>query len=109
MDENRNHANPERPQDELRASPIVLVGVVSAILLFFLVVGTSAAFLIWEKEAATEKTSPLLPDDLRRLRNQQMGELGGYRWVSEKDGIVRIPIERAMELVVAEQSGESGR
>ncbi|MEN8151282.1 MAG: hypothetical protein ABFS86_15810 [Planctomycetota bacterium] len=96
MEENK------RPQDELRASPIVMVGVVSAILLFAIIVGFSGAFLIWEKQEAAKKTSPLAPDELRRLRSQQMGELGAYRWVSEKDGIVRIPVDRAMEIVVRE-------
>jgi hypothetical protein len=92
----------KRPQDELRASPIVIVGIVSAILLFVLVVGTSALFLQWQKDAESAKTSPLMPEELRRLKSQQMGEINSYRWISEKDGVVRIPIERAMELVVEE-------
>ena len=77
--------------------------------LFALIVGTSGAFLIWEKQEAASKTSPLLPDDLRRLRNQQMGEINAYRWVSEKDGVVRIPVERAMEIVAAEEAGKAGK
>ena len=92
----------QRPQDELRASPIVIVGVVSSIIIFVLIVGVSALFLHLQKEAAAEKTSPLMPEELRRLKSQQMGEINSYRWISEKDGVVRIPIERAMELVVEE-------
>jgi len=107
-----DHPNEKkRPQDELRASPIVIVGVVSAILFFVIVVGTSALFLYLEKHEATQKTSPLAPEELRRLKSQQMGELGAYRWVSEKDGIVRIPIDRAMELIADEEARkrEKGR
>jgi len=99
----------KRPQDELRASPIVLVGVVSAILLFLLVVFVSGLFLHWEKEVSLEKASPLMPEELRRLRSQQMGEINSYRWISEKDGIVRIPIDRAMELVAREEARKQGR
>jgi len=99
----------QRPQDELRASPIVIVGVVSSILLFVLVVGISGLFLYWQKEAATEKSSPLMPEELRRLKSQQMGEINSYRWISEKDGVVRIPIDRAMQLVVTEEALKRGR
>ena len=58
----------QRPQDELRASPIVIAGVVS-----------------------------------------QMGEINSWRWISEKDGVVRIPIDRAMELVVEEEARKRDR
>jgi hypothetical protein len=41
-------------------------------------------------------------DDLRKYRRSKAAELEGYRWVDRSGGIVRIPIERAMELVAAE-------
>ena len=81
------------PQDELRASPIVTVGTVSSILLFILVVGFSALFLYVENQAV-EKASPLLLEEVRCLKSQQMGEINSYRWISQKEGIVRIPVER---------------
>jgi len=99
----------QRPQDELRASPIVIVGLVSSILLFITVVGMSGLFLYWQKQAATEKSSPLMPEELRRLKSQQMGEINAYRWVSEKDGVVRIPVERAMEIIAREEARKPGR
>ena len=99
----------QRPQDELRASPIVIVGVVSAILLFILVVGVSGLFLQWQKQEASEKSSPLMPEELRRLKSQQMGGINSWRWISEKDGVVRIPIDRAMELVVEEEARKRDR
>ena len=99
----------QRPQDELRASPIVIAGVVSSILLFILVVGISGLFLHWQKQEAAEKSSPLMPEELRRLKSQQMGEINSWRWISEKDGVVRIPIDRAMELVVEEEARKRDR
>ncbi len=39
--------------------------------------------------------------DLRQLRAQEDAQLNGYGWVDPAAGRVRIPIEQAMELVVA--------
>lgn len=37
---------------------------------------------------------------LAELRRTEEATLGGYAWIDEKAGAVRIPIERAMELVI---------
>jgi len=39
--------------------------------------------------------------DLRALREQKRAMLSEYRWIDPGQGIVRIPIERAMALLVA--------
>jgi hypothetical protein len=38
--------------------------------------------------------------DLRRYREEQSRILSNYAWIDRKAGVVRIPIERAMELVI---------
>ena len=38
--------------------------------------------------------------DLEELRAREDEELKSYAWIDRKSGIVRIPIERAMELIV---------
>ena len=43
------------------------------------------------------QTSP--EDDLRTLRREEDEQLGSYGWVDRKAGVIRVPIERAMELV----------
>ncbi len=43
-------------------------------------------------------------DDLRSYRRSKAASLEGYHWVDRSAGVVRIPIERAMELV-AEDAG----
>ena len=40
-------------------------------------------------------------------RFKQQEELNGYRWIDPKAKVVGIPIDRAMELVVAESSGSA--
>ncbi len=39
--------------------------------------------------------------DFEKLREKQQAQLSGYAWVDKKQGIVRIPIERAMQIVAA--------
>ena len=36
--------------------------------------------------------------EIRTFREREEQMLNGYSWVSEKDGVLRIPIERAMQL-----------
>ncbi len=51
---------------------------------------------------ATLQSAP--QDDLRSYRRGKATALKGYRWVNRADGIVQIPIERAMELLASENS-----
>ena len=39
--------------------------------------------------------------DLEKLQQKQQAQLEGYAWVDRKQGIVRIPIERAMQIVAS--------
>ncbi|MFI4980436.1 MAG: hypothetical protein ACHQIO_08805, partial [Nevskiales bacterium] len=48
---------------------------------------------------ATLQNAP--QQDLRTYRRDKAASLEGYRWADRKDGVVQIPIERAMELVAA--------
>ena len=41
------------------------------------------------------------PLDMKALRAQEETELHSYGWVDEKAGVARIPIDRAMEILVA--------
>src|SRR5690242_20433108 len=42
--------------------------------------------------------------ELRSVREAQQSKLHGYGWVDRGRGIVRIPIERAMELIAQRES-----
>ena len=39
------------------------------------------------------------PDDLRSFRAREDAELNSYGWVDRTNGVVHIPITRAMELI----------
>ena len=102
--------NVERPQDELRASPIVIVGVVGAVLIFVIIVALTALFLWVEESEIAEKTAGQAPSNLRLSENEQLVILTEYRWIDKEKGIVRVPIDRAIELVLADEARkEEGR
>ncbi|MGZ4964857.1 MAG: hypothetical protein ACXWIU_04760 [Limisphaerales bacterium] len=68
--------------------------------------------------AATEPVYPRLqispPADLSKLREEEAQELNTYGWINQTAGVVRIPVDRAMELVLqkglpAREKGQPGR
>lgn len=87
---------------------MVLVGVlVSALTFKFFVrhtpMGPSAS--PFEKEDARDMPPDLrlqtkAPEDLKNYRDSQDKILAGYGWVDSKAGVVRIPVDRAMELLL---------
>lgn len=96
-----------------------------AVILFLLVFGLSLhAILAWFLSALKQGTTPTdrwrpvqpavqqaarasfpvlqvsAPLDLQAFRAGEDAELGSYGWINKTSGVVRIPIERAMELVL---------
>ncbi len=59
-----------------------------------------AYFYRSEDEENVVKVVAIAPEELAQARAQQLEQLGSYRWVDRKAGVVGIPIDRAMELVV---------
>ena len=89
-------------------TPVTLVaGVVGAILLVICVVLLQAYFHASEKQEALRKVVAVVPEELAQARADQLGVLNSYRWIDEKAGVVGIPIERAMALVVAERAAQA--
>ena len=40
------------------------------------------------------------PEDLKKMREEEDAVLSSYGWVDRQNGVVHIPVERAMELLV---------
>jgi hypothetical protein len=108
------------PDPEIRVRPLTEIMVVLA------VVTVAFAALMWplatyflrdrpEPSRAVERidrsrpAGPLLQVDpaaeLAELRRQEQRVLDGYGWVDRGAGVARIPVERALELVIAEGVG----
>jgi hypothetical protein len=101
------------PRAVVRATLIVIVvtvvtAAVSVLLLRLLADREAARFATpppaARREADRQPPEPRLQEnpilDVQQLREQERALLNGTAWVNEKAGIVRIPIEQAMDLLV---------
>ncbi len=89
--------------DDPNVAASAVVGIISAILLFVIIVVLQAYFFNAEQAELEKKVWSQPNQALQQLDAGQLELLSSYSWVSETDGVVRIPIERAMELVAAEK------
>lgn len=82
----------------------LVVGIVGALVLVTIIVGLQAVYYDVEGDIVTEiYAEPNL--DVKMVKAQQLELLNSYGWVDREQGVVRIPIDRAMELVIAEPPG----
>ena len=79
-----------------------LVGIVFAIFLFVVVVLLQAFFYRAEQQENVRKVVAVAPEQLSQLRAQQQELLHSYKLVDPGKGVVAIPIDLAMKLVVNE-------
>lgn len=95
-----NHSDPS-------SSITVLIGVVGTILLVATVVGLEAVYYNTERVEFERKVVAEAPEELRSIRADQLKNLNAYEWVNRASGTVRIPIDRAMQLVVQEANART--
>lgn len=94
---------PEPPMeiDSPKMSVITTAYVVIAALVIVLVLGTREYFLqVFDSEHRAKIESPV-SSQLLALRNKEQARLTKYQWVDKEKGVVRIPIDKAKELVLA--------
>jgi hypothetical protein len=87
---------------EPNAPLTALVGIVFAILLFVVVVLLQAFFYRAEQQENVRKVVAVAPQELSQLRAQQEELLHSYKVIDLQKGVVAIPIDLAMKLVVVE-------
>ena len=88
--------------DDPNVAASAVVGVISAIALFVIIVLLQTWFYKAEEDERFRKIYSQPYEELQKIDNEQLERLGSYGWVSEGDGVAHVPIERAMELVVDE-------
>ena len=88
--------------DDPNVAASAVVGFISAILLFVIIVVLQAFFYRAEQGELEKKVYSQPYQALQQLDADQLELLNSYGWVSQADGVAHIPIERAMDLVVAE-------
>ncbi len=90
---------------DANAKLLLLAGAAGVVLLL-LSVAAVQLYYDWYKEGEIYQKVLAPPgEQLRDLRAREDAELGSFRYLDRQKGIVRIPIERAMELY-AEEAAE---
>jgi hypothetical protein len=90
--------------DDPNVAASAVVGIISAILLFVIIVLLQTWFYRAEEDERYRKVYSQPYQELQKADNEQRERIGSYGWVSEGDGVAHIPIEEAMELVVEESA-----
>lgn len=88
--------------DSPKSAFIFLFVVVSAIVLTGVVIGVGQYFEIMVRQELDTKVLGVENPVLRQLRADESARLSRYQWADQKAGVVRIPVERARELIVLE-------
>jgi hypothetical protein len=85
----------------VNVSMIIFVALLGAILTTTVVLGMQVLYYHYEAGVETSRKFSEPEVKLRKLQAEQRAQLTEYRLLDAKKGIVAIPIDRAMELVVA--------
>ena len=88
--------------DDPNVAASALVGIISAIGLFVIIVLLQTWFYRAEEDERYRKVYSQPYQELQKVDNNQLERLGSFGWVSEGDGVAHIPIEQAMKLVAEE-------
>ena len=88
--------------DDPNVAASAVVGVISAIGLFVIIVLLQTWFYRAEEDERYRKVYSQPYQELQKVDNEQLERLGSFGWISEGDGVAHIPIERAMKIVAEE-------
>lgn len=106
------HGSAGRPgaeADTVDAPMIAVLGFIAAILAFVVILGLLVFFSKMEKSEREQKYVSQPPAGLTKLQAGQRALLAEYGYVNQAKGIVRIPIEDAMELVTKDYEAAQKR
>jgi hypothetical protein len=91
---------------EPRSGAIALVGAGIVILLVLIIVGVEAYYdRVRDQQIFVKQLQPV-SEDLKALRAREDADLNSYRYIDRAKGSVRLPINRAMDLLIEEAHGK---
>jgi hypothetical protein len=94
--------------DDPKISTTIIVGVVGLVLVFVLILLLEVLYYRTVEAENYRKVISQQPEELRLARSEQLEQLNTSRWVDRENGVVAIPIDRAMRLVVEESRSAGG-
>jgi len=89
--------------DDPKVTTSVIAGIIGAVVLFVVIVLLQALFYRMQAAERVRKVESQPNQELELVDAEQLQLLNSYGWVDQSNGVVRIPIDEAMRLVVAEQ------
>jgi len=97
-------AEPAEPDigEDLNAPMIAAVGVVATIVVLAVIMLLVGLYHSTERAEVAQKYSAIGVTTYDELHKQQMARIGSYGWVDVEDGVVSIPVDRAVALTAAE-------
>lgn len=101
MNETQRHGAAIEEADPDTTSTLLVV-VVGTILIVAVVVFVQGLYGRATRSEFERKVVAEAPAELQRLRADQLMRLSGLTWVDRREGIVTIPIEDAMRMVIRE-------
>ena len=102
-------AEPENEQDRPKNRMLGVIVFSTLAILTVIVILVSQIFRsVFNHEVSTKQLEHQ-GSELRELRAQEQAKLSRYQWVSQKDGVVRIPVDRARELTLLEYKSRAAR
>jgi hypothetical protein len=95
------HESAEAEDDKPKNGIIAGFILATCAVLVVMVIGVRELFVVIFDTEVNNKVLTVQASDLRALRASEQQRLSHYQWVSQKDGVVRIPVDRALELTLA--------
>lgn len=97
-----HHGELDYDRQDPQSLLITILGVIGAILLYAVIVGLEFYYNRVSENIINTKVYTTTPTQLRDLRAREDESLTRYRYVDEAKGIVQIPIDRAIEVLLKE-------
>ena len=101
----RTDAGANYDASEPRTRLIALFGLLTVVALAAIILGLEAYVDRAREQQIFVKQLEPVSEELKALRAREDADLNSYRYLDREKGQVRIPIRRAMELLVAEHGG----
>lgn len=91
-------------KQEVNVPLILTIGVISGVMVLVLVIGTQAWYQDEEIEQSNLVNSQYpISRSVDELKLQQTEAINTYAWVDKQKGVVAIPIDKAMDILVRDK------
>ena len=87
----------DRPRNGL----IAFITLITCLTLLVFCIFVRELFNAWGNEELQKKVLSVQSEQLKDLRASEKQKFSKYQWVSQKDGVLRIPTDRAIDLTIA--------